>query len=76
MLARVYIVVTDAAGSVVACRYLNEDEVPSWLVSKVGGGGIRCDVYDDAPARGGRVMATLVPRAGTWRDAQDLRPDE
>ncbi len=67
MVARVYIVVTDAAGAVVACRYLDHGEVPSWLARKIGGGGVRCDVYDDAPACGGRVLATLVPQAGTWR---------
>lgn len=68
MLARVYIVVTDAAGAVVACRYLSRDEVPSWLGAKVRSAGDRCDVYDDAPACGGRALATFVSHAGTWQE--------
>jgi hypothetical protein len=68
MLARVYIVVTDAAGSVVARRYLHRHEIPGWLGTKVGGGGARCEVYDDAPALGGRALATFLPHAGTWRE--------
>lgn len=69
MLARVYIVVTDAAGSLVARRYLNRDEIPSWLGTKIRAAGDRCDVYDDAPVCGGRVLATFISHAGTWREA-------
>lgn len=65
-LARVYVIVTDATGSVVARRYLAHSEVPGWLTIRAGGASVRCDVYDDAPECGGRVLATFVPRGKTW----------
>ena len=67
-LRRVYVVVTDALGSVVARRYLDGDEVTSWLTMSAGAGSVRCDVYDEAPVCGGRVVATFVPDGRTWRE--------
>jgi hypothetical protein len=68
MLSRVYVVITDALGVVVARRYLDGDEVPSWLTMRAGAESVRCDVYDEAPVCGGRVLATFVPHGRTWRE--------
>jgi hypothetical protein len=65
---RVYVVVTDDAGAVVARRYLDADEVPSWLAVKAVGHGVRCDVYDEAPVCGGKRLTTFVPREHGWRE--------
>jgi hypothetical protein len=66
--SRVYIVVTDASGSVVARRYLAGDQVPSWLTVRAAAGSVRCDVYDEAPVCGGRVVATFFPHGRTWQE--------
>lgn len=65
-LARVYIVVSDASGAVVARRYLARGEIASWLTIRAGAESTRCDVYDEAPECGGRVLTTFVPRGKTW----------
>jgi len=63
---RVYVVVTDRAGAVIARRYLDDDEIPSWLTVRAGPEGARCDVYDDAPVLGGKRLTTFVPREDGW----------
>jgi hypothetical protein len=66
--SRVYVVVTDAAGGLVACRYLDTDDVPGWLATTVGSESVRCDVYDDAPARGGTKLKAFVLSGLGWRE--------
>ena len=66
--SRVYVVVTDALGSVLARRYLAGDEVPSWLTVRAPADSARCDVYDEAPVCGGRVVATFLPHGRTWQE--------
>jgi hypothetical protein len=66
MLSRVYVVLTDAMGSVVARRYLNGDDVPSWITRMAGAESVRCDVYDEATQCGGRVVTTFIPRGRSW----------
>lgn len=65
---RVYVRVVDAAGAIVACRYLSIDEVPSWLTVRAGSGSARCEVFDEAPACGGKLLTTFVPSGRTWRE--------
>ncbi len=66
--SRVYVVVTGAGGAVIACRYLDGCEVPSWLVMKGGSDSVRCEVYDDAPVRGGKLLTAFVPHGRTWEE--------
>ena len=65
-LPRVSVVVTDVSGGVVARRYLYGDDVPSWLTRMAGAESVRCDVYDEAPQCGGRVVTTFIPCGRSW----------
>lgn len=67
-LPRVYVIVTGASGEVVACRYLNREDVPSWLTSKAGAASVRCDVFDEAPVCGGTRLTTFLPSGHAWRE--------
>ena len=63
---RVYVIVRDALGAVVARRYVGSESVPVWLKTTAGSDGVRCDVYDEAPDCGGRIVTTLIPRGRSW----------
>ncbi len=59
---RIYVIVRDAAGAIVAQRYIEEgDRLTSWLRQVGTSRCTQCDVYDDAPALGGRRLRTLSP---------------
>jgi hypothetical protein len=68
LMDKVYVNVKDAAGRAIAYRYLRGEDVPSWLTVRAGPEGVKCDVYDDAPIRGGRVLATFVRRDAKWQE--------
>lgn len=55
----VFIVLTDAQGGTVACRYLRSEALFDWLGLNGGGKSVRCDIYDAAPSLGGHLTKTL-----------------
>jgi hypothetical protein len=72
-LAVVYIVVTDGNGGLVAQRFVHTKHVPAWLVRHAGSGARRCDVYNEAPTRGGSIVRTLwCDGSNQWSSSADL----
>ncbi len=53
-----YVVVVDTSGEIVARRYLEHDRLSAWL-PRHGPGTARCDVFTDAPEKGGTRIAVL-----------------
>lgn len=66
MPSRVYVLVFDTNGAVVARLYVDGNGVEDWLGRKAGAGSVRCDVYDAAPVCGGTKLTTFVAMRGRW----------
>ena len=70
-MGRLYIVVTDATGSVTAQRYVEDGErLREWLTLTDSHRDVRCDAYDDAPSLGGRRLRSLFREGGRWAAGQ------
>jgi hypothetical protein len=67
--SRVYVVVSDASGEIVARRYLNDDDVAALLGSKASTASVRCDVFSDAPVCGGTPLTSFVACGRSWRES-------
>ena len=62
----VYVLLRDASGDVIARRYLERDRLVAWLKNNAPGGA-RCEVYGDAPERGGDRLELLARgQTQTW----------
>jgi hypothetical protein len=58
-----YLIVTDESGRTVARRAVTRERLATWLLL-YGPTARRCEVYTDAPERGGERVATLRRNAG------------